>query len=368
MQEQKKQNKKFICKNPFKYVEIRGDGKCYPCCCGWTYNYSFGNIFEQSFDEIWNSERAINFRKSVLDGTYKFCDLQRCTHYGNNEWNETDYIESNVQNFPEQVAIAMERQCNVRCIMCRDVQKHTSLEEMNKLDSMIEPTFIPLLKNCKRIITNGSGEALTSKHLRKLLKRAIEVYPDIKIRLLSNGLICNEKVLTEAGIINNTDIYTFSIHAASKKTYNKIVKDSNFDKVMENVKWLAKRKKDGKIKDLWLIFVISQINYKEAIAFAKMCKKLNARMIILKLYNFGTKIGDNFDKLAVFEKSHPEYNHFVKIMNEPILKENFVEMPPEFKHLKPITFFERLKNNIFLCKINSFIHKLIVLIKFCFYQ
>ena len=56
------------------------------------------------------------------------------------------------------------------------------LEEMNKLDSMIETTFIPLLKNCKRIITNGDGEALASKHSRKLLKRAIEVYKTYKRR------------------------------------------------------------------------------------------------------------------------------------------------------------------------------------------
>ena len=361
MQEKQNKNKKFICKNPFQFIEIRGNGECYPCCIGWTNSYSFGNIFKNSFEEVWNSEKAQNFRKSVLDGTYQYCDLQRCTHYGTKDWEETDDVSTIVQNLPENMLIAMEKQCNVRCIMCRDVQKYTSLEEMNKLDSMIDTTFVPLLKNCKMLAINGDGEALAAKHSRKLLKKAVEVNPNIKILLMTNGLICNEKVLTEAGIINNVDSLAVSIHAATKKTYDKIVKDSNFDEVMKNVKWLAQRKKEGKIKGIGLIFVISQINYKEAVEFAKICKELNVTMTILKLYNFGTEIGKNFEKLAVFEKYHPEYNNFVKVMNEPILKEKFVEMPPEFRNLKPITFLERLKNNRLLNKIKTFINNLRVL-------
>ena len=63
-----------------------------------------------------------------------------------------------------------------------------------------------------------------------------------------------------------------------------------------------------------------------------MCKKLNARMYIIKLYNFGTEMCKDFDELAVFEKSHPEYNQFVKVMNNPIFKEDFVLIPPEFRN------------------------------------
>ena len=362
MQEKQNKNKKFICKNPFQFIEIRGNGECYPCCMGWTNSYSFGNIFKQSFDEIWNSERAIEFRKSVLDGTYRYCDLKTCLLYGADSNNESNNVNSTVQKYPSTIEIAMEKQCNVRCIMCRDVKIFTSMEEMNKLDSMIEPTFIPLFKNCKMLIINGDGEALASKHSRKLLKRAIEVYPDMKLRLMTNGLICNEKVLTEAGIINNVDSLAVSIHATTKKTYDKIVKDSNFDEVMKNVKWLAKRKNEGKIKRIDLIFVISQINYKEAVDFAKMCKKLNVQMQIFKLCNFwGTKVSENFDKYAVFEKTHPEYNKFVKVINNPIFKEDFVLMPPEFRHLKPVTFSERFANNIFFHTIQTFIQKLKVL-------
>lgn len=368
MQEKQYKDKTFICNHPFTFIEIQKNGECYPCCCGWTNNYSFGNIYKQSFDKVWNSERAKKFRESILDGTYKFCDLQRCTHYGKKFFEVTKEYNNIVEEYPLKVHLGTEDQCNVRCVMCRDVRKYTSLEDTNNLDSMIETKFLPLLKNCENLTTNVLGEALASKHSRKLLKRAIEVYPNIKIRLITNGLICNEKVLNEAGILDNLYSVTVSVHATTKKTYDKIVKDSNFDEVMKNIKWLAKLKEEKKLSYLCLVFVISQINYKEVIDFAKMCKNLNVRMEILKLYNFGTEMCKNFDKLAVFEKSHPEYNHFVKVMNEPILKEKFVEMPPEFRNLKPITFFERLKNNIFLCKINSFIHKLIVLIKFCFYQ
>ena len=56
-----------ICKHPFNSIQIQNTGEIYCCCCYWTDFYSFGNIFEKSFDEIWNGERAQNFRRQFIE-------------------------------------------------------------------------------------------------------------------------------------------------------------------------------------------------------------------------------------------------------------------------------------------------------------
>ena len=49
------------CKHPFHTIQIQNTGEVYCCCCYWTNFYSFGNIFEKSFDEIWNGDKAKEF-------------------------------------------------------------------------------------------------------------------------------------------------------------------------------------------------------------------------------------------------------------------------------------------------------------------
>ena len=55
----------YICGQGFKEVELKENGDITPCCPVWTNFYSFGNVFENSIEEIMNSEKAKNFRKSL---------------------------------------------------------------------------------------------------------------------------------------------------------------------------------------------------------------------------------------------------------------------------------------------------------------
>ena len=72
-------NTRKCCKNPYTHLEIQGNGNCYFCCPSFIKNeVPIGNIFEQSFEEVWYGEKATEFRKSVLDGSYSKCDLTLC--------------------------------------------------------------------------------------------------------------------------------------------------------------------------------------------------------------------------------------------------------------------------------------------------
>lgn len=54
-------NKKFFpCRQPWSGVQITADGDVYPCL-----SLKMGNIREESFFEIWNNEKFVNFRRDL---------------------------------------------------------------------------------------------------------------------------------------------------------------------------------------------------------------------------------------------------------------------------------------------------------------
>ena len=66
-------NNRF-CIKPYVFFEIGTDGYCYFCSRLWNDSYCIGNILEQSFQDVWNGDKAKELRQSIIDNNYKFCD------------------------------------------------------------------------------------------------------------------------------------------------------------------------------------------------------------------------------------------------------------------------------------------------------
>ena len=65
---------KYICTNPFKYSEITVNGQ-HMCCNEWM-NLDIDN--GQGLVSSWNSDLANQARESMLDGSFKFCNKDKC--------------------------------------------------------------------------------------------------------------------------------------------------------------------------------------------------------------------------------------------------------------------------------------------------
>ena len=65
-----KTRKKYLkfCKSPWLETMVNWNGDVFPCSCVHTEEKDrMGNIFEQSFEEIWNGEKYIAARKELLE-------------------------------------------------------------------------------------------------------------------------------------------------------------------------------------------------------------------------------------------------------------------------------------------------------------
>lgn len=307
-----------ICHYPYTSIQINESGDVHCCCHPWCSSFAFGNILKQPFSEIWNGQRAQEFRKQFLTDQYKYCKLNECINNSDRIYKTTLTAE----NYPDVVALSYDRICNVQCIFCRGKSCNLSYN-LSEFDKTMDNWIPEVFKNAERVSLSGVGEALASPHTRNVMKKLISKFPKIKFDILTNGILMDEKNLNEIGIINNLGVIRFSFHAVKKSTYNKLVKKGNFNKVLKNIKFIAELQKQKKVDQLEFRFVINTFNYKEMVNFAKMAKKYNANVTFLNLLeNEDTK--ELFETLNVISPAHKKHNDLLKILRHPIFKENFV--------------------------------------------
>lgn len=338
---------KMVCLKAFNNIEVHPNGDIYPCCPEYVNGFSFGNIFEeQDFEKIWNSTKAQSFRNSILNKTYSYCNLGLCRFKSITQDNNYG-LSLKVKAYPEIIKFSHEVQCNVCCITCRDKQYFTESSQIKNLNSMIDPMFLPMLKNAKIVWLNGSGEIFAGKHCRTLVKAIVNAYPDLKFGIHSNGLLFDKKNCDELGITNRIDCAEISIHAATKKTYDKIVRGSDFEKVMNNIRWLVSLKNEGKIKCIRLDFVITSLNYKEMVAFQKLANNLNVNTSFTTFRPWGSELSKKYNSVAIFESFHPKYNDFVKVLSNQIFMSPNCSLQNSLRGLKKVSKCKTITINSF---------------------
>ncbi len=337
-----------ICQRAFSEIEIDVNGDVHTCCPSYLKDYPIGNIFKvNSFDDIWYGEKAVNFRRKLLNNCYDYCNTEIC----NKKINQEDIKLCEKPDYPTLVRFAYDSQCNLKCILCRDSLICNSKETIKKYDDMIDSILMPILKNAKILSLTSSGEVTASAHSQKILKKAAELYPNIKFEILTNALLFNEAFCNKLGIIDRIDRIVVSMHAMKKDTYESIMRGSNFEKVLKNLEFIITLYKQKKLNEVSIVFVVSLLNYKEIPMFVEFCYKNNINPVIWEYRNLGnTVMGKNYSHYAVWEKTHPNYNDFVKILkNVELLYKDYPRLPKLFKDLEPVNKFQEYINKIKYC-------------------
>ena len=326
--------KHAICTFPFDSAQISMQGDVFVCCPPWCNSYSFGNIYEQSFDEIWNGEKAKEFRRQFINENYNICNLDLCVKDCSHNIVPTEVVPK-----PKTFIFCYDSLCNVKCIFCRSCHQK---QDLSYFDENMDSIILNMLENAENVVLSGVGEALFSPHSRKLIKRISELFPKVKFSLISNGILCDKQNLEELGIIDKLISITVSLHATKKETYNKLVVNGDFDKVMNNLSFLSSLKKEGKLDRFILNFVVNSYNYKEMVPYMKLAQKIGATVGFLELLELETN-KEIFDEINIFNEKHPEFNNFVKVLKNPIFRSEICTINDTMLNLKPISIWKSLK-------------------------
>ncbi len=314
-----------FCKRPFEEIEINVTGEVYTCCPNWNKFYSIGNIYKNSFDEIWNSEKAMTLRDKVKNNDYSLCDMQGCLYLKQQYFDSLYHTNCTkfMNEYPKTVKFVYDYECNIACKICRDHIKRLSDEELSLLNSKIETFFLPLLKGAKVLIINAHGDPFGSRHSRLVIQKAAQKYPDLKFDFHTNGILCNESNFKSLNITpDKISKIRISIHAATKETYGRIVPNGEvlFPKITENLKYLAKIRERCSFP-VYIHFVVSSINYREIPQFVDIAHKYNAspRFWEFRQENCSYQMQEN---LYVVNKDHPLHSDLLKVLKDKRVKRN----------------------------------------------
>ncbi|MBT3586590.1 MAG: radical SAM protein [Halobacteriovoraceae bacterium] len=335
--------KNKFCPRPFEYLEInyprQGKIPCYACCPS-TLPVEIGDISRESSLEMWNSPALIKIRESILDGSYSYCDRDLCPEIKEDRLLDRNYLFDNfhkeiVKNHttkmqaPKVINFANDRSCNLSCPSCRNesimLTDGDDYQQLEAIHQQIEKELFPFLD---KIILCSAGDPFASKLYRKLLLEMDgQRYPQLKIQIVSNGLLFTPEIWQKMEKIQNNigDVY-ISVDASTPEVYSVVRRGGNFTDLLENLKFLAALRKKGALQHLQLDFVVQKNNYHDMPGFIKLGKELGVdRVFFQKIINWGTYTESEFLDQAIWMEQHPEHLQFKKLLSkkcfaDPIVK------------------------------------------------
>jgi molybdenum cofactor biosynthesis enzyme MoaA len=336
--------KEKFCSRPWEFLEIHDDGglKIYNCCPNWINHNDLGKMdYDINFESIWNGEKSREFRKSILDGSFKYCNKVQCPMIQNNSLpNKTDIlnnthgeyykkiIEENIL-FSENanfINLCYDVSCNLKCPSCRPTFWFLN-EKTNPIDYNLKKQFqqklLEYLYKCTRPITvnvTGSGDPFASKLFWEfLLSIDGRLNKNIKIQLQTNGVLFTKENWEKLYKLYDNDIFTIiSLDAGTEESYKYTRKGGDWNKLMNNLEFISELYKERKIKFVRLDCVVQNKNYTEIGKFIEIAKKHGFYCYLSRIVNWGrgTYTDEEFKEHNIFDNNHPNHNHFIEIINQ----------------------------------------------------
>ena len=314
---------KYICTIPFSYIEVH-DNEVFGCCPSWL-PVSFGN--PENIDNLINNDDRRKVWESILDGSYCYCDKNRCTHLSNlihhgqssrifirkDKFSLSTY--GNFSKRPSIINLCIDRSCNLSCGSCRKDIIVSNIEESKIITEKMNNLLEVFGDSISRLYLSGSGDPFASKSYRDfLINFDSKKYPKINsIHLHTNGLLFDEvmwnKIKNVHKFIKSIEI---SIDAGTKETYEK-VRGGNWNKLIDNLNFIASISTIG---EKTFSFVVQDTNFREMCMFHNIISKLphaQEQYIIYfgKIINWGTYTDDEYLKKQIWNENHIEFNGFL---------------------------------------------------------
>jgi len=329
----KKGGKQLFCSQPWEFFTVNPEGDVYPCRCLMWGNKSIGNLLKQNPWEIWNSNEAQRIRMSIVKGAFTYCNKD-CPYLEFKLLPDKEQVHGSFYRTiisdkkltldcgPRVVFPAVDRACNLQCEYCSEIRKNLGPVLPQRAHRIYQSLSTDaFLKDAHFLLIGGPGEPLVSQsHLLFLENTDFSMYPQLKIKLFTNGLLLNVQLWQRLGrnckLISEISI---SIDAATEHMYKRMRPGGDWHALLENLRFISQLRKDGRVDQFAVSFVVQNDNYKEMKKFVEMGKQLQCDCIkFTHLINFGTFSESEYKQKAIHKKTHPENKEFTRYLDDPM--------------------------------------------------
>ncbi len=328
-----------VCDSLFEKIEIDNEGETYFCCEGRVARHSIGNVFKNNFNSVWNSEIAVKMREEALNGKYPYCNSKICHKLVNNIdehfCEKQEHFKPIMDKYPKQISFPIDQDCNAKCIFCRDKIEIATEEELNALRKKLNEIYIPMCKDVEYLTVNNLGDAFSSRFSREFIKTISEKYPNVQFIIMTNGIAATPNLINELSLPGKIKEFDVSVNAVNAKTHKIIFRNNGFKQLLNNLKYIAKLKKENKIENLNFNFVICKYNWKEMKPFIKFAKKHNAKVNFWEVRDYHQNSLENqYTDIAVHLPLHKDFKRFSKYLSDKIFDDNDINLSPVIKKIR----------------------------------
>lgn len=344
---------KKICTRPWDFIDITSDGNVWLCCSGWL-PISIGNILNEDIGTIFNSASSRKIRDSIMDGSFIYCNKSKCQLIASNNlldrsnedqvrYLHVDYESNSVSDGPSFYNLCYDESCNLSCPSCRKEPFQLSKKELFDKRFLIHKKVLAHLfkrptTKYRRINISGSGDPFVSLLYMDMLKTVPwHLFPNTVIDFQTNGLLLTRPIwdtLKELKV--RVGAIAISIDAATSQTYSLVRRGGSFGILMNNLHLINLLREKNDISYLRVDFVVQKCNYQEMPQFISLMKLFPCvdRISFSLIADWGSYAPNDFDMQAIWRKSHPEHEHFLKVLQSSCFNDERIFLGNLFPYRK----------------------------------
>jgi len=183
---------------------------------------------------------------------------------------------ADVRSFPLDVALNLTTRCNARCVFC----DYPHLDGCGQRLALADIRQMTWLKYVSKLgFGGGIGDPLMHPEFLEILDHVTQTYPHLATRVITNGLGLTPKVCD--AFAGNLARLRISLNAASRDTWETVMRTRGFERICDSVSRLARLKKQrGTDKpEIWLMMVVNALNVDEVVPLVDLAGKLGAQFV-----------------------------------------------------------------------------------------
>lgn len=287
--------------------------------------------------EFWSSNDWKEFRRSVTDGSFRYCQKNQCTNIVagwlpkkedcSEEWLRK-LLDGDLTVIPpiEELHLSYDNHCNLMCPSCRlEIQTNTDILN-KKLDIMYEKNLKQYIDKAKHLTLSGCGEAMISTHSKRILQSfSKKNNPDLVVELRTNATTVNPVSWNSLGAGKEVIRHiTVSVDASTKEIFEKLRYPAKWKNVLQNLKFIQFLRNSEEIDMFEFHVVIQKENVHQLYDIAKMAIDYDADAITYsRLINWRNMTEKEYQDINPFWNDHPlhedlmlEYEKLEKLRND----------------------------------------------------
>lgn len=355
--------KEFFCLKPWTHIELRKNKELGLCCQDWLPEPIGTMQSAESIRAQFNSERARNIRRSILDGSFTYCNKIACPYLrmgnlprrrdilnkGIWPWQRSHTEDKEARSIllhgrdtarqPRFYQLCYDETCNITCPSCRSgiiSMNHGDSFEENKAiqEKFYRETLSEPLREWGIVSICGAGDPFASRLYRQLLEQIDgRLQPHLRINFQTNGLLLTPRLWEQLKNIhgNVLDIIV-SVDAAQAPTYETVRRGGNWDTLMENLQFIAALRRQRAFRGmLRLDYVVQKRNYREMVDFLGIAERLQVdtvqfHAVMPYMNNSEVTTDREFHEHAVWLPEHPEHEQLLQVLDNPVFDKPLVNL------------------------------------------